>query len=49
MLSQEAIKEFQALHKEVYGTELSFAEATEQANQLFNLYKIVVKDEFEST
>ena len=43
MLSKQAIEEFQKLYQETFGTELSFAEATEQASQLLKFYKIVLE------
>lgn len=42
MLSKQAIVEFQHLYKKEFGLELSFEEAAEQANNLLQLYKIVL-------
>lgn len=42
MLSHQAIKEFQEIYFQTYGIELSFPEATKQAMQMIQLYKIVL-------
>jgi hypothetical protein len=42
MLSEQAITEFRAIYRNQYGKELSFAEATKQANNLIRLYKTVL-------
>ncbi len=42
-LSEDAIREFQELYKAEYGRELSFAEAKEQAQNLFNLFSLIVQ------
>jgi len=45
MLSKKAIKEFQKIMKGEYGVELSDKEATESANNLINLFKLLIKTE----
>jgi hypothetical protein len=42
MLSKLAIEEFRIIYQNQYGEELSFAEATKQANSLIRLYKAVL-------
>ena len=42
MLSKQAIEEFQEIYFKTYGEELSFVEATEQATQMIQLYKVVL-------
>ena len=42
MLSEQAITEFRAIYRNQYGKELSFAEATKQANNLIRLYKTIL-------
>jgi len=42
MLSEQAIKEFQEIYLKTYGEELPFAQATEQATQMIQLYKVVL-------
>lgn len=42
MLSEQAIAEFRVIYRNQYGKELSFAEATKQANNLIRLYKTVL-------
>lgn len=40
-LSDEAIKEFQEIHKKIYGKELSYEKAAETVQKLKNIYEIV--------
>jgi hypothetical protein len=42
MLSKQAVEEFQEIYLKTYGEELSFAEATQQATQIIQLYKVVL-------
>ncbi len=42
MLSEQAIEEFRIIYRNQYGKELSFADATKQANSLIRLYKAVL-------
>lgn len=41
MLSKEAIKEFKTIYRQVYGEELSDANALTKANKLFDLYRVI--------
>lgn len=42
MLSKQAIEEFRVIYFKEFGKELSFADATKQANSLIRLYKTVL-------
>lgn len=42
MLSKQAIEEFRVIYLKQFGKELSFADATKQANSLIRLYKTVL-------
>jgi hypothetical protein len=42
MLSKQAIEEYIKIYRNQYGKELSFADATKQANSLIRLYKAVL-------
>ncbi len=42
MLSEQAVEEFRTIYRNQYGIELSFADATKQANNLIRLYKTVL-------
>ncbi len=42
MLSKQAVEEFRTIYRNQYGKELSFADATKQANSLIRLYKAVL-------
>lgn len=42
MLSKQAIEEFRVIYRNQYGKELSFADASKQANSLIRLYKAVL-------
>ena len=44
MLSKQAIEEFQGIYLKTYGKEISFAEASEQAQQMILLFKFVLED-----
>ncbi len=39
MLSKQAIQEYITIYQNQYGKELSFADASKQANRLIRLYK----------
>lgn len=41
MLPQKAVQEFKELYKKRFGVELSDHEASDRANRLFKLYKVV--------
>ncbi len=41
MLSEQAIEEYITIYRNLYGKELSFADAAKQANSLVRLYKTV--------
>ena len=41
---EKAIEEFQEIYRNTFGKELSFAEASEQASQLFRFYKSVLEN-----
>ncbi len=43
MLPPQAIEEFKQIYKEEFGVELSQAEATEKAINLFNLMKLLLE------
>ncbi len=43
MLSDDAIKEYQKIYKDLYGEDLPWEEATMQATNLIGLYKAVYK------
>lgn len=42
MLSKHAIQEYIIIYRNKYGKELSFADATKQANSLIRLYRTVL-------
>ncbi len=42
MLSKQAIQEYITIYRNQFGKELSFADATKQANSLIRLYKAVL-------
>jgi len=44
MLSNQAISEYQALFKRVYGKEIDIRVAREQSERLLNLVRIVFED-----
>lgn len=43
MLSEERVKQFQALYKKRYGKEISYQDALEQGTKLISLLKIIYK------
>lgn len=43
MVSSEAILEYQEIYKKVFGTEISYAEASEQGEKLIRLFKIIYR------
>lgn len=45
MLSEKEIKEYQRIHKEVYGTEISYQEAYDQGLRLINFISLLLKIE----
>jgi hypothetical protein len=45
MISEKAVQEFRDLYKAEFGIELSLEEATDKANNLIGLYKVVLGDE----
>jgi len=43
MLPREAILEYQEVYKKQYGKEISYEEATEQSNELVELFKNIYR------
>lgn len=43
MLSEQAIKEFQAIYKKEFGEDISYAEASEKGTKLIRLFKIIYR------
>lgn len=48
MLPKEAIEEYKVLYKKRFGVDLSDAEASFRANNLVNLYRVVLSPELKS-
>lgn len=49
MLSKQAIDEFKKIFKEEYGVDLSDADASDQANRLVELFRILMKVDRQSS
>lgn len=43
MLSEQAIKEFQAIYKKEFGEEISYADASGKGEKLIRLFKIIYR------
>lgn len=43
MLPKEAVLEYQVIYEKLYGIKLSFEQASEYANKLFNFVELVTK------
>ena len=43
MLPKEAILEYQAIYENLYGIKLSFEQASEYANKLFNFVELITQ------
>jgi hypothetical protein len=48
MLTKEEIEEFKRLVKEVYGIELTNAEAEDQGSRLIQLFELMLKQEMDT-
>ncbi|MDO8570575.1 MAG: hypothetical protein Q7R97_03240 [Candidatus Daviesbacteria bacterium] len=43
MLPKEAILEYQAIYKKVFGRDISYAEAVEKGTELIKLFQLIYK------